>query len=98
MQPGGVGRRRTHGPDSEVKRARGWRQDEGFGLVRGDALRERFSADRSSGAVNEQAADVAAAEREISGTQTASIRCAQGREQQEEAGEMAVPQAHVLLS
>ena len=97
MQPGSVGRRRTHGPDSEVERARGRGENEGFGLVRGDALRVGFNADRTSGAMDEQAADVASAEGEVSGTQAARVRCAQGREQQEEAGEMAVPQTHVLL-
>ncbi len=48
------------------------------------------------GALAEQGADVAAAEGEVRGTQGASIRCAQGREQEEEAGEMAIPQTHVL--
>jgi hypothetical protein len=60
-------------------------------------FRERLGDD-GHGALAEQGADVAAAEGEVSGTQTARVRCAQGREQKEEAGEMTVPQAHLLLS
>ena len=58
--------------------------------------REGLGDDGRSRALAEQGADVAAAQGEVSGTQAASIRCAQGREQEEEAGEMAVAQTHVL--
>jgi hypothetical protein len=47
-------------------------------------------------ALVEKGADVAAAEGEVRGAQAAGIRCTQGREQEEQAGEMAVPQTHVL--
>jgi len=51
----------------------------------------------NSGGLREQGADVAAAKGQFSGTQAARVRCAQGREQEEEADEMAVPQTHVLF-
>ena len=96
MERGGVLCGRAHGPDSGVECARGRREHKGFGLRGGSVLREGLGDDRRSRALAEQGADVAAAQGEVSGTQAASIRCAQGREQEEEAGEMAVPQTHVL--
>ena len=96
MQRGGVLRGRTHGPDSGVERTGSRGERKGFRLGRGGVFRERLGDDRRSRALAEQGADVASAQGEVGGTQAASIRCAQGREQQEEAGEMAVPQTHVL--
>ena len=88
---------RTHGPGSGVERARGRREHEGRGAGGCGVLGERLGDDSCSRGLREQGADVAAAEGEVSGTQAASIRCAQRREQEEEAGEMAIPQTHTLL-
>lgn len=96
MERGRVLRGRTHGPDSGVQRMVRGREEEGFGLGGCGVLRERPGGDGCGCALREQHADVAAAEGEVSGTQAAGIRCAQGREQKEEAGEMAVAQTHVL--
>ena len=94
MKPGGVQGWRTHGPGGGVERARGRREYEGRGAGGRGLLGERLGDDGCSRGLAEQGADVAAAEGEFSGTQAASIRCAQGREQEEEAGEMAIPQTH----
>ena len=88
---------RTHGPGSGVERAGGWREHEGIGPGGSDMFGERLGDDGRSGALAEQGADVAATEGEVRGTQGAGIRCAQGREQEEEAGEVAIPQTHTLL-
>jgi hypothetical protein len=95
VERGGVLGGRTHGPGSGVERAGGRRKNEGFGPEGCGMFRERLGDDGHC-ALAEQGADVTAAEGEVSGTQAACIRCAQGREQQEEAGEMAVPQTHTL--
>ncbi len=87
---------RTHGPGSGVERAGGGRQHEGFRACGGGVLRKRFG-ERRSHALAEQGADVTATKGEVSGTQAARIRCAQGREQKEQAGEMTVAETHVFL-
>ena len=96
MLRGALGSGWTHGPGSGVERTRGRREHEGRGAGGCGLLGERLGDDGSSRGLAEQGADVTAAEGEFSGTQTASIRCAQGREQEEEAGEMAIPQTHTL--
>ena len=95
MERGRVLGGRTHRPGSDVERTGGRREDEGFGPGGCGMFRERFGDD-GCGALGEQGADVAAAEGEVRGAQAAGVRCAQGREQQEQAGEMAVAQTHVL--
>ena len=71
-------------------------KDEGRGASGCGVLGERLGEDGCGGSLAEQGADVAAAEGEVSGAQAAGVRCAQGREQEEEAGEMAVAETHVL--
>jgi hypothetical protein len=95
LERGGVLGGRTHGPDRGVERAGGRGEREGFGLRGAGMFRERLGDDGHC-ALAEQGADVAAAEGEVRGTQAASVRCAQGREQEKEAGEMAVPETHTL--
>ncbi len=96
MERGRVLRGRAHGPDGGVERTVGGGEHEGFGERRCGVLRERLISDGCGCALREQHADVAAAEGEVSGPQAAGICCAQGREQKEEAGEMARAQTHVL--
>jgi hypothetical protein len=57
-------------------------------------LGERLGQRGDGGGLREQGTDVAAAEGEVSGAQAAGVRCAQGREQKEEADEMAVAETH----
>ena len=94
MERGRVLGWRTHGPGSGVERAGGWGKHEGCGASGCGVLGERLRDDGCGRGLAEQGADVAATEGEVPGTQAAGIRCAQGREQEEEAGEMAVPQTH----
>jgi len=96
MERGGVLSGWTHGPRSGVERTGGRREHEGFGFWGCDMDCEGLGEGGSCCTLAEQGADVATAEGKFSGTQTAGIRCAQGREQEEEAGEMAIPQTHTL--
>jgi len=97
VQPGGVQGWRTHGPGSGVECTGGGREHEGFSLEGCGVFREGLGDGGGCGGLAEQGADVAAAEGEVCGTEGARIRCTQGREQEEEAGEVAIPQTHTLL-
>jgi len=88
---------RAHGPGSSVKGASRWGKHERFGPGRGCVLGERLCKCGNRGGLREQGTDVATAEGNFSGTQAPRVRCAQGREQEEKADEMAVPQTHVLF-